>query len=241
MSERVQKYLANHGIASRREIERWIKAGEVLIDGEVCVLGQRITGKEEITIRDELLKIHDLPKSRVLIYHKPCGEIVTRSDPAHRPKIFDRLPSLTSGRWVSIGRLDINTSGLILLTTDGNLANALMHPRNEIEREYRVRVHGKVSDSVLTRLQQGVRLEDGIAKLTLLEIQESKGTNTWCRIMLKEGKNREVRRLWESQGLQVSRLIRTRFGPITLPRELKEGGYLDLSATKIKQLYKLIE
>ncbi len=242
MSERVQKYLANHGIASRREIERWIQAGEILIDGEVCVLGQRINGDEEIVIRNELVKVTNRnSKARVLLYHKPCGEVVTRSDPEQRPIVFDRLPVLSSARWVSIGRLDINTSGLLLFSTDGNLANALMHPSNEIEREYRVRVHGEVTDEMLTHLQQGVRLEDGIARLTVLEAQETKGTNTWYRIVLKEGRNREVRRLWESQGLQVSRLMRTRFGAITLPRQLQEGSYIELSADKIQQLCKLVK
>ena len=241
MSERVQKFLANHGIASRREIERWIKAGEIFIDDEVCKLGQCITGNEKIVIRDEILTLQDKPKTRVLLYHKPCGEVVTHLDPQHRPTVFDQLPRLKSARWISVGRLDINTSGLLLFTTDGNLANDLMHPRNEIEREYRVRIHGKVTDEMLTNLQRGIELEDGLAKLIVLEIQESKGTNTWVRVLLKEGRNREVRRIWESQSVQVSRLIRTRFGVVTLPRELKEGEYLELSTNKIQQLYSLLK
>lgn len=240
MSERVQKFLANRGIASRREIERWIQAGEILVDGEVCVLGQRITGNEKIVIRDEPINLRENVKSRMLLYHKPCGEIVTRSDPEQRPTVFDRLPNISSARWISVGRLDINTSGLLLLTTDGGLANGLMHPSNEIEREYRVRVHGEVTNEKLTHLQQGVQLDDGIAKLKILETQESKGTNNWYRIMLKEGRNREVRRIWESQGLQVSRLIRIRFGTVVLPRDLREAKYIELPVSKIQQLHRLI-
>ena len=239
LSERVQKYLANRGVGSRREIERWIQAGEILIDGEICVLGQRISGDEKIVIRDELVNLGGDLKTRVLLYHKPCGEIVTRSDPEQRPTVFNSLPKLKSGRWVSVGRLDINTSGLLLMTTDGGLANAMMHPRNEIEREYRVRIHGEVTDEKLTRLQQGVQLEDGVAKITIIEAQEGRGTNTWYRIILKEGRNREVRRIWESQGLQVSRLIRTRFGTTILPRDLREGKYIELSTSKVHQLQKL--
>ncbi len=239
LSERVQKFLANQGVASRREIERWIVAGEIQVDGELCILGQRITGNEKIVIRGESYRFTFQVEVRVLLYHKPCGELVTRDDPQQRPKIFDQLPPLNSGRWLSVGRLDLNTSGLLLLTTDGELANNLMHPRNQIEREYRVRVHGEITDEILSRLQQGVQLEDGLAKLKLLEVQESRGANSWCRIVLKEGRNREVRRLWESQGLQVSRLIRTRYGTITLPRELNEGKYVELSDSKVEQLYKL--
>lgn len=241
MSERVQKYLANKGIASRREVERWIEAGEILVDGKQCILGQRITGDEKIVVRGKPVNLHSKVSTRVLLYHKPCGEVVSRADPQQRPTIFDQLPTLSLGRWVSVGRLDFSTSGLLLLTTDGGLANDLMHPRNEIEREYQVRVHGRVTDGVLSRLQQGVNLEGGLAKLTLLEAQESKGTNTWCSIMLQEGRNRVVRRLWESQGLEVSRLIRTRFGTIKLPRGLKQGGYVELSANQIKQLYKMVK
>lgn len=241
LSERVQKFLATQGLASRREIERWIKAGEILIEGKVCVLGQRITGNEKIVIRGKPVILNNKVKTRVLLYHKPSGEVVTRADPQQRPTIFDQLPILKSGRWISVGRLDFNTSGLLLLTTDGALANNLMHPSNEIEREYRVRVHGRVTDEVLSRLQQGVHLEDGLSSMQILEVQENKGTNTWCRVVLKEGRNREVRRLWESQGLQVSRLIRTRFGSIKLPNEIKPGEYVELSARRVQQLYKLIK
>ncbi len=241
LTERVQKFLATQGLASRREIERWIEAGEILIEGKVCVLGQRITGNEKIVIRGKPVNFYNKVKTRVLLYHKPSGEVVTRADPQQRPTIFDQLPILESGRWISVGRLDLNTSGLLLLTTDGVLANGLIHPSNEIEREYRVRVHGRVTDEVLSHLQQGVYLEDGLSSMQVLEVQENKGTNTWCRVVLREGRNREVRRLWESQGLQVNRLVRTRFGSIKLPKEIKPGEYAELSTRSIQQLYKLIK
>lgn len=241
MSERVQKFLANQGIASRREVERLIKAGEILIDGKTCILGQRITGKEDIVISGNRIQLRSTVKERVLLYHKPCGEVVSKNDPQNRPTVFERLPILSAGRWISIGRLDINTSGLLLFTTDGVLANSLMHPRSKIEREYRVRVHGKIKNEILSRLQQGVMLEDGLARLEVLEVQEGKGANSWCRVVLREGRNREIRRLWESQGLRVSRLIRTRYGAIKLPKELKQGSYLESTTSQRKQLYKLVD
>ena len=162
-------------------------------------------------------------------------------DPENRPTVFESLPHLKSGRWVSVGRLDVNTSGLLLFTTDGELANKLMHPRNQIEREYRVRVQGKISNETLTKIQKGVVLEDGVAKLKLLEVQEGKGANTWCRVVLNEGRNREVRRIWESQNLRVSRLIRTRFGSIELPRELRQGKFIDLTPGQFRNLQKLVQ
>ena len=241
MSERVQKFLANQGIASRREIERLIRTGEIQIDGKACILGQRITGKEDIVISGKRIQLRSTVKERVLLYHKPCGEIVSKNDPQNRPTVFERLPILSAGRWISIGRLDINTSGLLLFTTDGVLANSLMHPCNKIEREYRVRVQGKIKNEILSRLQQGVMLEDGLARLEVLEVQEGKGANSWCRVVLREGRNREIRRLWESQGLRVSRLIRTRYGTIKLPKELKQGSYLESTTSQRKQLYKLVD
>lgn len=239
MSERIQKFLANQGLASRREIERWIEAGDIEVNGKVCQLGQQVNGDEKIVVRGEAVRVGRTSEARVLIYHKPAGEIVTRSDPENRPTVFANLPYLKTGRWIAIGRLDINTSGLLLLTTDGELANNLMHPRNQIEREYKVRILGEVTDKMLSRLQQGVRLEDGLASLAILETQEGRGANSWYRVMLKQGRNREVRRLWESQGVQVSRLIRTRFGSVTLPLDLNSGRYMELSATKVKSLQAL--
>ncbi len=236
MSERIQKYLANQGVASRREIERWIKAGDILVDGELCTLGQSISGHERIEVRGEVLNLKANVHSRVILYNKPTGEIVSRSDPENRPTVFENLPKLKSGRWVSVGRLDVNTSGLLLFTTDGALANELMHPRNQIEREYHVRVQGKVTNEMMSNIQKGVYLEDGIAKLKILEVQDGKGSNTWCRVVLNEGRNREVRRIWESQNLRVSRLIRTRFGSIELPRELRMGKFIELTLNQIRRL-----
>lgn len=241
MSERIQKILANQGVASRRKIERLIEAGEVLIDGAVCLLGQRITGKENIVVSGKRIHLNTTTLKRVLLYHKPCGEIVSRIDSESRPTVFRNLPVLSSGRWISVGRLDINTSGLLLFTTAGKLANKLMHPSSRVEREYQVRVYGNVTNKILSTLQQGVLLEDGLAKFEILEIRSGKGNNSWFRIVLREGKNREIRRLWESQGLQVSRLIRTRFGFINLPKHLNQGHYRELTMNQIKQLHKLVE
>ncbi len=240
MSERIQKYLANQGVASRREIERWIKAGDIQVNGELCTLGQSINGDEKIEIRGELVHLKTNIHSRVILYNKPTGEIVSRSDPENRPTVFGKLPYLKSGRWVSVGRLDVNTSGLLLFTTDGKLANELMHPRNQIEREYRVRVQGKVTNEIMSNIQNGVRLEEGIAKLKILEVQEGRGANTWCRVVLNEGRNREVRRIWESQNLRVSRLIRTRYGSIELPRDMRLGKYIDLTPNQFKSLQNLV-
>lgn len=240
MSERIQKFLANQGVASRREIERWIQAGDIKVNGVLCEIGQAITGDEKIEIRGELIQLNSNVHSRVILYHKPEGEIVSRSDPQGRPTVFEKLPHLKTGRWVSVGRLDVNTSGLLLFTTDGALANDLMHPRNQIEREYRVRVQGEVTDEIMTNIQSGVQLEDGVAKLKILEVQEAWGSNTWCRVVLHEGRNREVRRIWESQDLRVSRLIRTRFGSIELPREMRLGKYIDLTPSQFKSLQSLL-
>ena len=240
MSQRIQKLLAHLGIASRRQIECWIESGDVLVNGECCALGQRIQGGESISVCGTPVDLQARVPTRVLLYHKPVGEIVSRWDRQQRTTVFDRLPDLESGRWVSVGRLDLNTSGILLLTTDGTLANALMHPGSELEREYQVRVHGRITCEVLSRLQQGVQLEDGVAGLTVLDMQESAGTNTWCRVILREGRNRIVRRLWESQDLEVSRLVRTRYGPLTLPETLRPGEQVELSASQIGQLYKAV-
>ena len=240
MSIRIQKYLANQGVASRREIERWIKAGYIVVDGELCILGQAITGSEKIEIRGEVVELEASVDSRVIMYHKPEGQIVSWSDPDNRPTVFQSLPHLKTGRWVSVGRLDINTSGLLLLTTDGKLANDLMHPRNQVEREYQVRVQGEITNEIMSNIQNGVQLEDGIAKLKILEVKEGKGSNTWCRVVLNEGRNREVRRIWESQDLRVSRLIRTRYGSIDLPADMRLGKYLDLTPAQFKSLQNLV-
>ena len=239
MSQRIQKLLAHLGVASRRQIEDWVRAGEVRVNGESCVPGQRILGDESVSVCGTPVDLQARVPVRVILYHKPVGEIVSRQDPQHHTAVFDQLPALDSGRWVSVGRLDLNTSGVLLLTTDGTFANALMHPSAGLEREYRVRVFGRVTPEVLSRLQQGVHLEDGMARLTVLEVQKSSGTNTWCRVVLTEGRNRIVRRLWASQGLEVSRLVRTRYGPLSLPETLRPGQWIELSASRIGQLYQV--
>lgn len=240
MSQRIQKRLAHLGIASRRQIESWIASGDVLVNGRRCLPGQHIQGDERISVCGTPVDLHAQVPTRVLLYHKPVGEIVTRSDTKQRTTVFERLPSLDSGRWVAVGRLDLNTSGLLMLTTDGALAHALMHPKSGLEREYRVRVRGTITEEMVSRLSSGVQLEDGTAQMDVLEVQASTGTNTWCRAVLREGRNRIVRRLWESQGLEVSRLIRIQFGPLRLPDTLQAGTSLELSATQVGQLYRAI-
>lgn len=210
----------------------------MLVDGKRCLPGQHIHGHERISVCGTPVDLRARVPTRVLLYHKPLGEIVTRSDTQQRTTVFERLPPLDSGRWVAVGRLDLNTTGLLLLTTDGALANALMHPASGLEREYRVRVRGTITREMIARLQSGVRLEDGVACMAVKDVQASAGTNTWCRVVLTEGRNRVVRRLWESQGLEVSRLIRVRFGPLALPDTLQAGAQLELPAAEIGQLYR---
>ena len=240
LSQRIQKRLAHLGIASRRQIESWIASGDVLVDGERCLPGQHIQGHERISVCGTPVDLRARVPTRVLLYHKPLGEIVTRSDTQKRTTVFERLPPLDSGRGVAVGRLDLNTTGLLLATTDGALAHALMHPGSDLEREYRVRVHGAITREMISRLQSGVRLDDGVARMAVRDVQDSAGSNTWCRVVLTEGRNRVVRRLWESQGLEVSRLIRVRFGPLVLPDTLQPGTQLELSPAQVGQLYRAV-
>lgn len=229
MDEKIQKVLANLGYASRREIERWIEAGRVKVNGEVIGLGVRVGPADNITIDGKSVARTLLSmQTRVLIYHKPVGEICSRRDPEDRPSVFDHLPRLKPGRWVAIGRLDINTSGLLLFTDNGELANRLMHPKYAIEREYAVRVLGQVSSEQLAALQHGIPLDDGIAKFVKICDAGGSGANHWYHVTLLEGRNREVKRLWAAIGIQVSRLHRIRYGPITLPRTVKLGKFLEL-------------
>ncbi len=237
--ERLQKVLARSGhYGSRREIERQISAGLILVNGKPAQLGDRVTHNDVILVKGQPVKPAPRMEGpcRVLLYHKPEGEICSRADPKGRPTIFQRLPPLKQGRWVAVGRLDINTSGLILLTTDGDLAHRLMHPSYEIEREYAVRVHGPVNNDVIGKLKQGVQLEDGIARFESIREGGGNRTNHWYQVVIMEGKQREVRRLWESQGVEVSRLIRVRFGAIQLPRGLHRGRWLELPDTDIETL-----
>lgn len=223
--ERVQKLLANSGHGSRREIEQWIRDGRVTIDGRAAQLGDRAEANADIRLDGKPL-VHAAPASRaVLMYHKPQGEVTTRRDPAGRPTVFERLPPPPSGRWVVIGRLDVNTTGLLLFTNDGALAHRLMHPSAEVEREYLVRVHGRPGPEVVARLRRGVELEDGPARFDRIEPGGHSDSHSWYRVTLREGRNREVRRLWQEVGFEVSRLARLRYGRVSLPEDLRPGGY----------------
>jgi len=242
MAERIQKILANTGLGSRRELESWIKAGDVKVNGQLAKLGDRAGPNDNLTVRGRYYKVVDqaADQRRVLMYHKPLGEVTTRNDPEKRKTVFDRLPELRGGRWVSVGRLDINTLGLLLLTDDGQLANALMHPSSMVDREYAVRVNGRVSPEILDRLSNGVELGDGLAKFDRVWSDGGEGANQWFRVVVREGRNRQVRRLWESQGMQVSRLIRVRYGPVLLPKWLPRGRYESLDGNLLAQLEKSV-
>ena len=242
MAERIQKLLASAGIASRREAERMIEAKRVSVNGEIVKLGDKAEVTDTVRLDGKVIKLHHRPESkhRVLAYYKPEGQICSRSDPEGRPTIFDNLPRMQSGRWIAVGRLDINTSGLILLTTDGDLANRLMHPSSEVEREYAVRVLGEVTESMKRKLRKGVELEDGMASFNSISDAGGQGANHWYHVTLNEGRNREVRRLWESQEVRVSRLQRVRYGPITLKRGIRTGEWDELMRTDINALRKVV-
>ena len=240
MSERLQKLLASAGHGSRRGIEEWIRNGRVTINERVAVLGDRATAADRICLDGQPL---DLGGQRetvdVLLYHKPVGEVTTRSDPDGRPTVFERLPAPASGRWIVVGRLDVNTSGLLLFTNDGELAHRLMHPSSEIEREYLVRLRGTPPTEVLEQLRRGVELEDGPASFDRIEAESTDGSHSWYRVCLHEGRNREVRRLFEHVGFEVSRLSRIRYGNVTLPRDLRAGACKDLERAAVAELQKL--
>jgi 23S rRNA pseudouridine2605 synthase len=236
--ERIQKALARIGLGSRREIEAWIAEGRILLNGRPAQLGERCLPEDRLTVNGRpvnLAKKTEGP-TRVALYHKPSGEVVSRRDPEGRPVIFTQLPRPERGRWVAVGRLDINTQGLILVTTNGELANRLMHPSREIERQYAVRVLGDISQAVLDRLSQGVTLEDGMARFESIETAGGEGANKWFHVSLREGRNRIVRRLWESQGVSVSRLIRIRFAGLELPPRLKAGQSMELPHEQVAAL-----
>lgn len=241
MSEKLQKVLARAGHGSRREMEAWIAAGRVSIDGVIANLGDRIEADAKVRIdgRAISLKSADDVICRVLAYHKPEGEICSRKDPEGRPTVFDRLPKVRDSRWVAVGRLDINTSGLLLFTSDGELANRLMHPSNEVDREYAVRTFGEVPEATVQRLRTGVMLEDGPAQFDSIKAAGGEGMNQWWHVCLREGRNREVRRLWESQEVQVSRLIRIRYGMVELPKSLPRGGWVELPIEQVNYLRQL--
>lgn len=230
--EKLQKVLARVGLGSRRELELWIIDGRVTVDGSVAKLGDRVTPDQDIRVDGQPLSAgarHGV-KRRIIAYHKPDGQVTTTRDPQGRPTVFDHLPVLHNARWIVVGRLDFNTQGLLLFTTDGELANRLMHPSSEIEREYAVRVLGDVDATMLARLQAGVELDDGPAHFDTIVDAGGEGANHWYHVTLREGRHREVRRLWEAVGVTVSRLIRVRFGPVTLPRQLRPGRWMDLES-----------
>jgi 23S rRNA pseudouridine2605 synthase len=241
MSEKIQKVLAAAGLGSRRQLEVWISEGRVSVNGQLAKLGDRITETDKVSVdgRNIPLVKSQSKKTRVILYHKPEGQICTRADPENRPTVFDRLPLIRNGRWIAIGRLDFNTSGVLLLTNDGELANNLMHPAAGIEREYAVRVNGEVDKAMLTRLKKGVQLSDGPAHFEEISDAGGEGKNHWYHVIVREGRNRMVRRLWESQGVMVSRLIRVRYGSITLPRLLPRGRWDELEKEHIQALERL--
>ena len=228
---RIQKYLAHAGIASRRKVEDWIAAGRLTVNGRAAIPGLRVAGGERFQLDGRPLKVapSGAETPRVIIYNKPEGELVTRDRRARNPSVFAGLPRLKGRRWVAVGRLDLNSSGLLILTTDGDLAHRMMHPSFGMEREYKVRVLGQPSEAALRRLQAGVMLEDGPAQFDSLVQQQGGGANCWFQVTLSEGRHRIVRRLWSSQGHAVSRLIRVRYGPVRLPRDLPRGQWRDLN------------
>jgi len=240
VDEKLQKVLARAGFGSRRTMESWISAGRVKVNGIIASLGDRVSASDKILVDGKKLAANtavEVPQ-RVLLYNKPLGEICTRNDLEGRKTVFDNLPELHHARWVAVGRLDINTSGLLLFTTDGELANALMHPSAQIEREYAVRVLGEVTPEMIETMHTGVQLEDGMASFTDIQYFAGEGSNHWYHVVIMEGRNREVRRLWESQGVKVSRLKRVRFANIFIPSQITVGRFCELGGKEIKDLYR---
>lgn len=241
--EKLQKVLARAGFGSRREMEERIRQGRVRVDGRKAQLGDRVDADTVITVDGRPVeRARREPPSRVIVYNKPEGEVVTRRDPEGRPTVFRRLPRVR-GRWIAVGRLDVNTMGLLVLTNDGQLANALMHPSAGVEREYACRIFGEVTESIAERLVHGVELDDGPAHFEVVESgmpldEPGEGLNQWYHVIVREGRQREVRRLWESQGLRVSRLIRVRYGPVVLPRDLGRGRTRELDDAARAELYR---
>jgi 23S rRNA pseudouridine2605 synthase len=231
--QKIHKVLAAAGLGSRREMEELIRVGKVRVNGAVAQLGMRVqpgdvirVGKRQVTVRDSA----KLP--RIIAYHKPEGEIVSHDDPQGRPSVFEKLPPMRRGKWLAVGRLDYNTSGLLIFTTSGELCNRLMHPRYEVEREYAVRIIGKPNEEQFRQLKKGVRLEDGMARFDLVEERGGRGLNNWYRVVLREGRNRIVRRMFDAIGYRVSRLMRVRFGIVSLPFGLRRGTWRELDETQ---------
>jgi 23S rRNA pseudouridine2605 synthase len=236
-TQKLQKVLAQTGLGSRRDMEQLITNGRVTVNGEVATIGARVGPADQIKVAGRIVRAHSASRlPRVLLYHKPEGEIASRDDPRARPSVFERLPVLTGAKWISIGRLDFNTCGLLMFTTSGELANRMMHPRFEIEREYAVRVMGKLQQSHIQQLMDGVELDDGVARCERVEMRGGEGANQWCHVILKEGRNRIVRRLFEKLSFVVSRLMRVRYGPVELPSRVKRGQYYELTDDETKRL-----
>lgn len=242
MSEKLQKVLARAGFGSRRELETWISQGRVRVNGRIALLGDRVSSDDKVVVDGKKLSPQGKTKDsrRILLYNKPEGEISSRRDPKKRSTVYDGLPYLRHGRWVSVGRLDINTSGLLLFTTDGELANRLMHPSSNIEREYAVRVMGDVSEPMIKRMHEGVMIEDHRCRFTDIQYFGGEGLNHWYHVVLMEGRNREVRKLWESQGLKVSRLKRVRYGPIFIPSTCRKGRFVELPKRDVDKLVQIV-
>ena len=238
--QRLHKHLADLGVESRRTIERWIEQGKIKVDGRVAQLGDKVSPGSRITIDGRPLRANAAPRrQRVILYHKPEGEISTRKDPDDRPTVFARLPKVKGERWVSVGRLDINTRGLILFTNDGELANRLMHPRFGLEREYLCRVYGNVDAAAVQRLQTGIMLDGSCVQFQQVrrhDKSDSRSRNSWYSVVVSEGKYREVRRVWEAVGCRLSRLIRVRYGTVVLPKTLRAGQWVELKPAEISEL-----
>ncbi len=242
MNERIQKLLSLTGVASRREAERWIADGRVTVNGERAKLGDRAGRNDDIRVDGRAVSVEEAGvNTRVIAYNKPVGEVCTRDDPEGRPTVFDHLPKTKNERWINVGRLDINTSGLLLFTTYGELANKLMHPSSGVDREYAVRVRGDVDQDMINRLKEGVLLEDGMASFTDVRYFDGEGQNKWYHVVLMEGRNREVRRLWESQEITVSRLKRVRYGCIFMPANVPVGTWVELGQKEVNDLYDLVD
>ena len=238
MAERLQKYLARLGVGSRREVELWIREGHVLVNGEAAILGCQVDHDSKIAVNGKIIDQtpHTASYPRVLMYHKPQSEICTRVDPAGRPTVFQNLPILVGSRWVSVGRLDLNSEGLLLFTNDGDLANKMMHPKYGLERQYLCRIYGKVSKQNIEQLKSGIILDNKKCSFKIVRFHSGVSKNQWYDVVLGEGRYREVRRLWAAVGCTVSRLIRIRYGSIKLPKNLKVGKFQELSTIEVAKL-----